>query len=254
MLLASVWLWFVKPTRPALRVLMYHKLHPTRQDALTVTPAQLENHLIWLQQTGHRFVRLSHVLAAVNEQKNIFSGNQKTILLTFDDGFVSNLTWAYPLLEKYQIPAAVFLPTAFLGKTSAWEQQKAEAILNVDALKTMRPLVEYGLHAHTHQNYAQLTTAQIKTDLEACLQTLQNAQLPFVAAFAYPFGGRPKTSDKTNELYQIFDQLGIKIAFRIGNRVNYWPFKDRFQIQRLDIRGTDSMEVFKQKVRLGKLL
>lgn len=253
-LLASVWRWFVLPMRPSLRVLMYHKLHPSRRDALTLTPKQFEDQLVWLKETNYRFVRLAEVLATADAQENSFSDGRRAVLLTFDDGFLSNLTWAYPILVKHQIPAVVFLPTAFLGKSSSWELQNAEAILTPAQLKTMSPLlIEFGLHSHQHLNYGKLTTAQIRDDLSACIHTLQAAQVPFVPVFAYPFGGRPKTSKKTEELYGVFRELGIKMAFRIGNRINYWPLADRFQTQRLDIRGTDSMEDFKQKVRYGKL-
>jgi hypothetical protein len=43
------------------------------------------------------------------------------------------------------------------------------------------------------------------------------------------------------------------MAFRIGNRVNRFPFKNKFEIQRIDIKGQDSLTTFKWKLRLGKL-
>ena len=142
---------------------MYHKLHPSRRDALTLTPKQFEDQLVWLKETNYRFVRLAEVLATADAQENSFSDGRRAVLLTFDDGFLSNLTWAYPILVKHQIPAVVFLPTAFLGKSSSWELQNAEAILTPAQLKTMSPLlIEFGLHSHQHLNYGKLTTAQIK--------------------------------------------------------------------------------------------
>jgi hypothetical protein len=54
-------------------------------------------------------------------------------------------------------------------------------------------------------------------------------------------------------MYGVLAQFGIKFAFRIGNRLNGWPLADLYEIQRLDIRGTNSMAAFKRKLRWGKL-
>ena len=43
------------------------------------------------------------------------------------------------------------------------------------------------------------------------------------------------------------------MAFRIGNRVNKFPFKNKYEIQRIDIKGQDSLLKFKLKLRFGKL-
>jgi hypothetical protein len=43
------------------------------------------------------------------------------------------------------------------------------------------------------------------------------------------------------------------MAFRIGNRLNQIPIKNRFEMQRIDIKGQDSLFTFKWKLRLGKL-
>jgi hypothetical protein len=76
--------------------------------------------------------------------------------------------------------------------------------------------------------------------------------LPFVPAFAYPYGSRPKDKNRKKFMQQVMSQMGISMAFRIGNRLNNWPLSKPYEIQRIDIRGTDSLEDFARKVKWGK--
>ena len=39
----------------------------------------------------------------------------RTVVITFDDGFLNNYTTAYPILEKYGLPATIFLSAGFIG-------------------------------------------------------------------------------------------------------------------------------------------
>ena len=70
---------------------------------------------------------------------------------------------------------------------------------------------------------------------------------------AYPYGNYPKKGKRKIEFFQLLEKNNIKMAFRIGNRVNIFPFKNKYEIQRIDIKGQDSLLAFKWKLRLGKL-
>ena len=58
---------------------------------------------------------------------------------------------------------------------------------------------------------------------------------------------------ETDILIPIITKDNIKMAFRIGNRLNRSPFKNKYEIQRIDIKGEDGLFSFKWKLRLGKL-
>jgi peptidoglycan/xylan/chitin deacetylase (PgdA/CDA1 family) len=38
-----------------------------------------------------------------------------SVAVTFDDGYENNYTTAWPILEKYQIPATIYLTTGYIG-------------------------------------------------------------------------------------------------------------------------------------------
>jgi len=41
-----------------------------------------------------------------------------SLLVTFDDGYRDNLTVALPILEKYQVPASIFLTTGLVDRVA----------------------------------------------------------------------------------------------------------------------------------------
>lgn len=59
---------------------------------------------------------------------------EKSVFVTFDDGFRNNLTKAAPILKRYEIPATVFLTTNLIGgENTIWPLELFERILDRQA-------------------------------------------------------------------------------------------------------------------------
>jgi peptidoglycan/xylan/chitin deacetylase (PgdA/CDA1 family) len=57
------------------------------------------------------------------------------VFVTFDDGYKSNVSCVRPLLDRYQVPATFFLPTALIGgRSEFWWDLLARIVLETDAL------------------------------------------------------------------------------------------------------------------------
>jgi len=82
---------------------------------------------------------------------------------------------------------------------------------------------------------------------------LKQHQLSVNPVLAYPFGKYPRTNPKQDEFFKCLEDHQINYGLRIGNRVNSFPFKNKYEVQRIDIKGEDSLAKFKLKLRFGKL-
>lgn len=102
-------------------VLLYHRIanDPIDVQLLTVSPENFEAHLKELSE-NYRVLPLHQLLEETRQEKF----NTGTISLTFDDGYLDNLTNAVPLLEKYGLHATIFITSGMVGLDEEfwWDQ------------------------------------------------------------------------------------------------------------------------------------
>lgn len=230
-----------------LPILMYHHIVLKKGKGLSISVGNLERQFEYLAKKNYK----THHLKDLLQNKKLPEG--KNIVITFDDGYVSQLKLALPLLKRYKLKATFFIPLAYLGKTDLWNTASL-AIMTSDQLKSMDPeLIELGFHSFSHKKYTELSPEEIEEDTKRCLDFVSENELDFSPILAYPYGKFPREKP-TLEMFQKFlAQNGIQYGLRIGNRINTFPFKKPYEIERIDVKGEFSMLKFKQKLRFGKL-
>ncbi|MEO6133868.1 MAG: polysaccharide deacetylase family protein [Ginsengibacter sp.] len=160
---------------------------------------------------------------------------------------------AYPLLQKYQFKAVIFIPTAFIGKEILYDDNPT-FYMSVEQLKAMdTSLIQFGLHSHLHNNFGEIAIDEIEKDLDTCLDIFNNHKIPFLPLLAYPFGARPKDEAVLRQMKELFKRKGIKVAFRIGNKVNPFSPTDFYELKRIGISGNDSFMSFRAKLKKGRI-
>jgi peptidoglycan/xylan/chitin deacetylase (PgdA/CDA1 family) len=241
---------FLIPTKKGIPVLMYHKIHETEKDMLTVSAEDFEKQLKFLKDNDYQAITTKELLNFLDNKQAL---PPNPVLITFDDGYVSNLELAYPLLQKYHLKATIFLPTSYLGGMSSWYGD-GSALMTYEQLKSLNSsVIEFGLHSHKHQNFKHLALEEMREELLTNMQTLTENGIDYTPTFAYPYGGRPKKKEVLNAMKKMFTEIGIKAAFRIGNKVNSFKSKDKFELKRIDIQGNDSFWSFKTKLQKGRV-
>ncbi|MDR2236826.1 MAG: polysaccharide deacetylase family protein [Chryseobacterium sp.] len=230
----------------SIRILMYHKVQPEKnisgKDTLTVTVEDLEEQL--------QYIKNNYTTLFFNELEANRTTERK-LILTFDDGYLNNLQYLIPLLEKYRLKATIFIPTELIQKDENSEQR---TMMTFEEIRSLNPeCVEIALHSHSHRNYSQISLQEAHDDLRKNIRTLEEQKIPFTKVLAYPYGKFPKKGQAKTDFFSMLEQNEIISALRIGNNMAYFPWKNKFEIKRIDIKGGDSFGVFKWKLRLGKV-
>lgn len=95
-------------------VLSYHEI-ADKSEALdsnyAVTPANFEEQIRWLSQSGYHFISVDDIIDYRKSKKTL---PKKAVLITFDDGYSSVYTNAFPIVKKYKIPVVIALVGSWL--------------------------------------------------------------------------------------------------------------------------------------------
>lgn len=97
-------------------ILMYHRIADDGTD-LCVSPAEFRDHLAFLDDAGYRVLPLRTLAAGLK------SGAlpERSVAITFDDGYLDALTHAAPVLQEFGFPATFFAISSTLdGPGEFW--------------------------------------------------------------------------------------------------------------------------------------
>jgi peptidoglycan/xylan/chitin deacetylase (PgdA/CDA1 family) len=101
----------------AIPVLMYHSVAPEIQGwvfkHLSIHPDIFEDHIAALAASGYNSISLSDLFAYVSRARDL---PPRSVALTFDDGYLDNWVFAFPILKKYGFKATIFVSTDFIDR------------------------------------------------------------------------------------------------------------------------------------------
>lgn len=230
-----------------LPILNYHKVSSGNvPDFLTVTTAQLRQQFEYLNDNGYNSIFLSELVDYVEHKKPLPS---KPVMITLDDGYRDNYTSLYPLLREYNVKANIFLVSGFIQSPDnkhLAENPMGEFMSVKEALIMSNDMVQFGLHTNLHESYSKLGATEIAADVKQTKERLHELGIPVQPCHAYTFGAYSQNNDtKRLAIFDIMKQNGVSLAFRVGNRVDKLPVKNKLFISRIHVSGLFSMSKFK---------
>ncbi len=203
-------------------IVMYHSIlkDTSKSGKYVVTPTTLENDLKYISEKGYTTITTLDLINYVYDNVPL---PEKSIILTFDDGYYNNLTYLIPLIEKYNMKAVI----SIVGKYTDTFSKADEANANYGHLrwKDINELlnsgkIEFGNHSYNLHKTINGRKGSMKKFGESLdsYKTLLNDDLgklqnefkentnftPYL--YTYPYGAISKES------INIIKQMGFKVS------------------------------------------
>jgi peptidoglycan/xylan/chitin deacetylase (PgdA/CDA1 family) len=210
-------------------IMMYHEVKPTNSGKLSITPWEFESDLKYIEQNGYTTINMSDLIDYVEGKGEL---PEKPIILTFDDGYQSNYTYAYPILKKYNMKAVISIIGSDADECTADKEQNIDiGQISWDEVNEMisSNCVEfqnhtYDLHSNsagrvgTKRKYGESLEhyeAVLSDDLNKCQQDFKDKTGFIPNTFTYPYG------EISPESVPIIKNLGFKATLSCDEGVNY---------------------------------
>lgn len=133
-----------KDDKKKLHIVMYHyvrDLKYSRYPEIKGMDWRLFKQQLEFFSSKFNVVTMEQVIAACNEDKDMLPDN--ALLLTFDDGYIDNYTYALPLLSEYRMQGSFFIPGKTFNENKLLDVNKIHFILaTADSKELVKEIFE----------------------------------------------------------------------------------------------------------------
>lgn len=209
-----------------LSTLMYHHvedLNMAKEKAYsnTISPEIFRKQMEYLRDQGYTTVKMIDLI-------NFFDAGtplpQKSILLTFDDGYRDFESKAYPILSEFGFRATVFLATGLMENPDYLSWAKIEEMARSGNIL-------FANHTWSHKN-VQAIKEVIEKEIGTADKQLADRGLNSPKVFAYPYGL------VSSEAQRFLTSRGYSLAFTT-NSGSILCQKQHLQLPRIRIGNSD---------------
>jgi peptidoglycan/xylan/chitin deacetylase (PgdA/CDA1 family) len=226
-----------------LRILTFHDISDDAGDIYAVTKRLFADFLLLLKDEDYTSIRASDLLG---DWPSALSRN-RSVLLTFDDGYAAQREIAAELLIQRGLTATFFAITSCVGQNKLRRHfgGKERTFLSGEDLRQMELAgFEIGSHSHTHALCGALPESEVLQELSISRQILEEELGHPIASFAYPYGRRGAFSHLTRAALQ---GSGYQAAFTMeGTRIE--RDCDLLRLPRTSVDRFDTLASLRRKL------
>ncbi len=177
---------------PSIPILVYHQISEAPPKGapfrgLYVSPGAFARQMALLRLLGYQGLSMSALLPYLKGER---SG--KVVGITFDDGYLNNLTHALPVLQRHGFSSTCYAVSGLLGQTNVWDREIGIAQVPLMDGGQLRQWVaggqEVGSHTQHHARLLQSDAATARAEMardKAALEAMLAVPVPH---FCYPYG------------------------------------------------------------------
>lgn len=220
-ILSTGFYFFFLYPRYSVPILTYHSFD-YEKGLLSVSPENFERQMRYIKNKGFNVISFDEFVEGI-KKKRTFAHN--TVVITIDDGYKNNFTYAYPILKKYGFPATIFLVTNRIGTNADY--------LNWDEVKEMsKNNISFGGHTKSHV-YLPLVADEsvLWNEIAGCKKVIEGHIGIPVDYFCYPTGGF------TGRVKMLVKKAGYKGACTTNYGSESQNRADVYELDRISVRN-----------------
>jgi peptidoglycan/xylan/chitin deacetylase (PgdA/CDA1 family) len=232
-----------------LPILMYHSISGVEETGVhpyyrvATSPSRFDEQMRWLAEGGWRGLSLEEALPMfLNGQCD----DSRPVALTFDDGFRDFYTAAWPLLQRHQFTATMYLPTGFIGSRRG--SFRGRECLTWNEVRELRGSgIRFGSHTVSHPVLHQLAWQAIESELSISKACLEQELGEEISSFAYPYAYPQEDAPFTERLTEVARGRGYRscVTTVVGLARGG---DDPFRLRRLPVNSSDDRVLFRAKI------
>lgn len=219
-------------------IILYHNINGA--GVFSIDSDMLRSHFRVLKERKVRVIALSELTERIDSPRPF---TDKTLVITFDDGFFSMYSELLPLVEEYKYPVTLFVYVDFIFT-------RAKKFLTWDRLKEMEAHgINIQSHSVSHPDLTELSAVDTKQNRrklyneiylsKRIIELYMDKEIDF---FAFPYGRYDLN------LIELCQYAGYKRVFSTDYGSNILT-RDNYSLRRQHIKKTFSLRFFDRLVR-----
>lgn len=226
--------WLFAREADGVPILVYHRVNNADRNPMTLTVADFEAQIKYLVENGYHVISPDDLLDAWETGKTLPSN---PIVLTFDDGHADIYENVFPILQKYNMRATVFVVTDHIGMKDylTWDQARA---LQAGGF------VDIESHTMSYKNLTTVRGDKLWNEIYGSKQAIEWALKKPAKFIAYP-GGK-YTVDAEDTCKEVGYRAGFIEDYGLADNDD-----NPYVLTRIPVLGSNAHTLLRFRLRLN---